>query len=137
VTANGRTTMQVDTIGIKRNGMKQLTNRQKNGRHASRPEKDLIFAPPAKRKNKRTNPALNFLSGFLSLASFSTFASRAFLFVEKITNKNCTGYAKLAKELNPSRKTKTRAKKFAIPNSASWTILCMMSSQNVVWFNDT
>jgi len=70
-------------------------------------------------------PSLNFLSRFLSSASFSTFASRAFLFVEKNTNKNCTPFGKLAKELNPARKTKTRAKKFFLPARASWTALCL------------
>jgi hypothetical protein len=68
-------------------------------------------------------PTLNFLSRFLSHA-FSTFASRVFLFVEKITNKKLTGYAKLAKELKPSRITKTLAKKFFLP-TASWQVPCI------------
>lgn len=62
----------------------------------------------------KENPMLNFLSGFLSSAPFSTFASRAFLFVEKITNKSRTPFGKLAKELNPPRKAKTPAKNFSL-----------------------
>lgn len=67
-------------------------------------------------------PSLNFFARFLSPA-FSTFASRVFLFVEKITNKKLTGCAKLAKELKPSRITKTLAKKFFLP-TPSWQVLC-------------
>jgi hypothetical protein len=67
-------------------------------------------------------PTLNFLSRFLSRA-FSTFASRVFLFVEKITNKKLTPFGKLAKELKPSRITKTLAKKFFL-HTPSWQVLC-------------
>jgi len=59
------------------NAVMKLTSRHKNGRHASRPEKDLIFAPPhflKRTKNKKELPPLNFLSRFLCHASFSTFA---------------------------------------------------------------
>ena len=78
-----------------------------------------------KKKKKKRLPTLNFLSRFLFLPSFSTFASRAFLFVRKNTNKSRTGCAKLAKELKPSHKTKTRAKKFILPASTSWVVLCL------------
>ncbi|WKZ76160.1 MAG: hypothetical protein QY303_04525 [Vicingaceae bacterium] len=104
----------------------QLIGRPRNGRHASRPKKDLIFAPPhflKRKKDKKELPPLNFLSWFLSSASSSTFASRAFLFVEKITNKSRTPFGKLAKELNPAHKTKTPAKKFCLPTRASLTAL--------------
>ena len=103
--------------------MRTHYDRQVFGRHASRPKKDLIFAPPHDKKIKKENgqPPLNFLSGFLCLASFSTFASRAFLFVGKFTNKSRTPYGKLAKELNSARKTKTPANKFSIA-PASWTV---------------
>ena len=63
-----------------------------------------------------------FCQGFLPHA-FSTFASRAFLFVLKITNKNRTAFSKLAKELKPTLIAKTLAKKF-MPPSASWQLLC-------------
>lgn len=79
-----------------------------------------------KEKKERGQPSLNFLSGFLCLASFSTFASRAFLFVEKITNKSRTPFGKLAKELNSARKTKTPAKKFPFA-PASWTVACIVT----------
>ncbi len=65
-------------------------------------------------KSCSTMLPLNFLSRFLSPASFSTYASRAFLFVEKSTNKSRTPFGKLAKELNSALKTKTRAKKFSL-----------------------
>lgn len=80
-----------------------------------------------KEKKERGQPSLNFLSGFLCLASFSTFASRAFLFVEKITNKSRTPFGKLAKELNSARKTKTPAKKFSFA-PASWTMACILTA---------
>jgi hypothetical protein len=95
-----------------------INNRPEYWRHSNRPLKDLIFAPPHFEKRKKELLTLNFLSGFLSPASFSTFASRAFLFVEKITNKSRTGCAKLAKELNPASKTKTPAKKFFLRTKA-------------------
>ncbi|PJA05421.1 MAG: hypothetical protein COX71_06810 [Flavobacteriales bacterium CG_4_10_14_0_2_um_filter_35_18] len=63
----------------------KLTSRHRNGRHASRPEKDLIFAPPhflKRTKNKKELPPLNFLSRFLSSPSFSTFAVYFLLCVE-------------------------------------------------------
>ena len=90
-----------------------LTSRHRNGRHTSRPKKDLIFAPPhffIGTKDKL--PTLNFSSRFLPYPAFSTFASRAFLFVGKFTNKSCTPFGKLAKELKPTHKAKIRAKKF-------------------------
>ena len=64
--------------------------------------------------NKLFLPSHNFLSRFLPHA-FSTFASRAFLFVEKITHKKLTPFGKLAKELKPSLIAKTLAKKFTPP----------------------
>jgi hypothetical protein len=85
-------------------------------RHSSRHEKGLIFARPHDKKQKG-QLTLNFLSRFLYPASFSTFASRAFLFVEKITNKSRTPFGKLAKELNSTHQTKTRAKKFMPPHT--------------------
>lgn len=105
----------------------KFTTRHIYGRHSIQRKKDLIFAPPHLKKRKKELPALNFLSRFLSIASFSTFASRAFLFVEKNTNKSRTPFGKLAKELNPARKTKTRAKKFSLPAGASLTALCLLT----------
>lgn len=56
-----------------------------------------------KKKNKKELPPLNFSSRFLSHAPFSTFANRASWFV-----------GKFAKELKPTRKAKSRAKKPAL-----------------------
>ena len=100
-------------------------SRQQNRRHSSRPKKDLIFAPPAKRK--KGNCLRSIFCQVSFFPSFSTFASRVFLFVEKITNKSRTPFGKLAKELNPSRKTKTPAKKFSLPARASWTVMCIVT----------
>ena len=72
-------------------------------------------------------PSVNFLSWFLSSASFSRFASGAFLFVEKNTNKNRTPFGKLAKEPNPTGKTKTLAKKISFPSCASLIISCLLT----------
>lgn len=82
----------------------ELTSRHRNGRHTSRPKKDLIFAPPHFLKGTKDRLlTLNFLSRFLSHAPFSTFANRASWFV-----------GKFAKELKPTRKAKSRAKKPAL-----------------------
>jgi hypothetical protein len=90
---------------------------------ADRRKRKFSFFANALLKDKKENgqPSLNFLSGFLCLASFSTFASRAVLFVEKFTNKTRTPFGKLAKELNSARKTKTPTKKFSFA-PASWTV---------------
>jgi hypothetical protein len=103
-----------------------FTSRHRNGRHSSRPEKDLIFAPPHFLKGTKNKlPTLNFSSRFLSNASFSTFAVYFLLCVEKITHNKKLAKPPTAKELNPSLKTKTRAKKFCLPTGASLTILCI------------
>jgi len=94
-------------------------------RHAIQRKKDLIFAPPHFKKEKKELPPLNFLSRFLSSASFSTFAVYFLLCVEKITHNKKLAKPPTAKELNPSRKTKTHAKKFFLPARASWTALCL------------
>lgn len=99
--------------------------RHKNRRHSIRPLKDLIFAPPHFEKRKKELPPLNFLSRFLSSASFSTFAVYFLLCVEKITHNKKLAAPPTAKELNPALKTKTRAKKFILPAGASWTVLCL------------
>ncbi|HET6244807.1 MAG: hypothetical protein H0V01_10630 [Bacteroidetes bacterium] len=104
-----------------------LTGRQRNGRHASRPEKDLIFAPPHFKKEKKGLPPLNFLSRFLSTASFSTFAVYFLLCVEKITHNKKLAKPPTTKELNPAHKTKTRAKKFCLPAGASLTGLWLLT----------
>lgn len=89
-----------------------------------------------KKKNKKELPPLNFSSRFLSPSSFSTFASRAVLFVEKFTNKTCTPFGKLAKELNPSRQTKTSAKKNSFTSNKSvknyFVILNVMNKHTFV-----
>ena len=72
-------------------------------------------------------PTLNFLSRFLSSASFSTFAVYFLLCVEKITHYKKLAAPPTAKELDPSRKTKIRAKKFILPALSSWTVLCFMT----------
>jgi len=96
-----------------------MTRQQQTDTQADRRKRKFSFFANALLKEKEL-PPLNFLSGFLYSASFSTFASRAFLFVRKNTNKSRTPFGKLAKELNPSRKTKTLAKKFSFA-PASWT----------------
>ncbi|CAG0962696.1 hypothetical protein FLAV_00786 [Flavobacteriales bacterium] len=120
------------------NSVMKLTSRHSNGRHASRPKQDLIFAPPHDKKIKKEKgqPPLNFLSGFLCPASFSTFASRAFLFLGKFKNKKCTPFGKFAKELNSTRKTKTPAKKFSFAPT-SWNVLCLLINQTTLYFNDS
>jgi len=107
--------------------MSKLYSRQKNWQHASRPEKDLFFAPPHFKKEKKEMPPLNFLSRFLSSASFSTFAVYFLLCVKKITHNKKLAKSPTAKELNPARKTKTRAKKFFLPARASWTVTCLLT----------
>jgi hypothetical protein len=99
--------------------------RPKYWQHSNRPLKDLIFVRPHFKKVKKELPTLIFLSRFLSSASFSTFASRAFLFVKKNTHKNRMPFGKLAKELNPASKTNTHIKKNFLPARASWTALCL------------
>ncbi|MGE0562281.1 MAG: hypothetical protein AB7O47_10720 [Flavobacteriales bacterium] len=97
-----------------KNAVMKLMSRHRNGRHASRPEKDLIFAPShflKRTKNKKELPPLNFLSRFLSNASFSTFAVYIFLCVGKITHKKILATPPAAKELNPPRKTKNTCQK--------------------------
>ena len=76
--------------------MNQLYCGQENGRHSSRPEKDLIFAQPHLKKGKRILPTLNFLSWFLSSPSLAHLRARS-----------CA-----RKRANPTHKTKTHAKKF-------------------------
>lgn len=98
-------------------------SRHINRQHSSRPLKDLIFAPPHFEKIKKELPTLNFLSRFLSSASFSTFAVYFLLCVEKITHNKKLAKPPTAKELNPTHKTKTRAKKFSLSACASWTAL--------------
>ncbi|MBA3986317.1 MAG: hypothetical protein H0X63_07060 [Flavobacteriales bacterium] len=80
-----------------------------------------------RKKDKKELPSLNFLSGFLSPASFSTFAAYIFLCVRKITHKKILATPPAAKELNPSRKTKTPAKKLCLPARASWTVACILT----------
>jgi len=112
------------------NAVMKLTSIHRNGRHASRPEKDLIFAPPhflKRTKNKKELPPLNFLSRFLSSPSFSTFAVYFLLCVEKNTHNKKLAKPPTAKELNPTRKTKTRAKKFCLPTGVSLTALCILT----------
>ena len=87
-----------------------LTSRHRNRRHSSRPEKDLIFAPPHLKRTKNKLPSLNFSSRFLPYPAFSTFAVYFLFCVEKITHNKKLATPPTAKELNPSRKTKTRAK---------------------------
>jgi hypothetical protein len=82
-------------------------------------------------------PSLNFLTRFLSSASFSTFAVYFLLCVEKITHNKKLAKPPTAKELNPTHKIKTRAKKFLLLTRSSWTVLCVLPSQDVFWFNDT
>lgn len=103
----------------------------------NRKRKFSFFANPLlKDKKEKEQSALIFLSGFLYPASFSTFASRAFLFVEKFTKKSRMPFGKLAKELNSARKTKTPAK--IILNTASNTaiILLILFSSCSDNFND-
>lgn len=118
--------------------MTTLYDRQVFWRQASRPKQDLIFSPPHDKKIKKEKgqPYINFLSWFLCPASFSTFASRAFLFVGKFTNKSCTPFGKLTKEVNSARKTKTPAKKISFA-PASWKVLCLLTNQNTLYFNDS
>ncbi|MCL4817234.1 MAG: hypothetical protein KJZ56_11380 [Flavobacteriales bacterium] len=80
-----------------------------------------------RKKDKKEMPTLNFSSRFLSNASFSTFAVYFLLCVEKITHNKKLAKPPTAKELNPSRKTKTRAKKFCLPAAASLTALCLLT----------
>jgi hypothetical protein len=68
-----------------------------------------------KQIQKEISPHTFFVTVFAS-ASFSTFASRAFLFVGKFTNKSCTPFGKLAKELNPAHQQKTAPKNFSPKN---------------------
>jgi hypothetical protein len=91
-----------------------MTRQLHNDTQADRRKRKFSFFANALLKDKKENPARNFSSGFLSHASFSTFASRAFLFVKKNTNKSRTPFGKLAKELNSARKAKTHAKKLFI-----------------------
>jgi hypothetical protein len=105
----------------------KFTRRHRNGRHIFRHEKDLFFPPTHFLKRKKETPTLNFLSRFLSSASFSTFAVYFLLCVEKITHNKKLAKPPTAKELNPSHKTKTRAKKFCLPASASLTVLCLLT----------
>lgn len=79
------------------------------------------------KKDKKEMPSLNFSSRFLSNASFSTFAVYFLLCVEKITHNKKLAKPPTAKELNPSRKTKTRAKKICLPAGASWTVACILT----------
>lgn len=78
-----------------------------------------------RKKDKKEIPTLNFSSRFLSSASFSTFAVYFLLCVEKITHNKKLATPPTAKELNPTHKTKTRAKKFCLPSGASLTALCL------------
>ncbi len=71
---------------------------------------------------KEKLPPLNFLSWFLSSASFSTFAVYFLVCVRKNTHTKKLAAPPTAKELNPARKTKTHAKKFSLP-SPSWVVL--------------
>lgn len=104
----------------------KLTSRHRNGRHSSRPEKDLIFAPPHFLKGTKNKlPTLNFSSRFLPYPAFSTFAAYNFLCVEKFTHKKLLATPPAAKELKLTHKAKTRAKKFCLPTWASLTILCI------------
>lgn len=71
-----------------------MTEQLQTDTQADRRKRKFSFFATAllkNKKNKKELPPLNFLSGFLSLPSFSTFASRAFLFVGKFTNKSHTG----------------------------------------------
>jgi hypothetical protein len=116
--------------------MKLISGHQ-NGRHASRP-KDLIFAPTHFLKMEKQNKIspLNFLSRFLSPASFSTFAVYFLLCVEKITHNKKLAAPPTAKELNPARKTKTCAKKISFAlvlrgqHCASYEIFLMNTFKN-------
>jgi len=112
--------------------MKQTTNF--NGHSGTMTRVDLkekrkfSFFPTAllkRKKDKKELPSLNFLSRFLSSASFSTFAVYFLLCVEKITHNKKLAKPPTAKELNPARKTKTPAKKFCLPTRASLTALCL------------
>lgn len=95
----------------------EFTTRQIQRRHSNRPLRDLIFAPPHCEKREKELPTLNFLSRFLSSASFSTFAVYFLLCVEKITHNKKLAKPPTAKELNSARKTKTRAKKFPLAST--------------------
>ncbi len=112
--------------------MKQTTNF--NGHSGSMTRVDLkekrkfsFFATALlkKKKNKKEIPTLNFSSRFLASASFSTFAVYFLLCVEKISHNKKLATPSTAKELNPARKTKTRAKKFCLPSGASLTVLSL------------
>ena len=84
-----------------------LTGRQRNGRHASRPEKDLIFAQPHFLKGtKHKLSTFNFSSRFLPYPAFSTFAAYNVLCVEKFTHKKLLATPSAAKELKPTPKQK-------------------------------
>lgn len=73
-----------------------------------------FFATAFLRKEKNEMPTLNFSSWFLSSPSFSTFAVYFLLCVEKITHNKKLAKPPTTKELNPTRKTKTRAKNFSL-----------------------
>ena len=106
----------------------KLTSRHRSEQHSNRPEKDLIFALPHFLKGTKNKlPTLNFSSRFLSNASFSTFAVYFLLCVEKITHNKKLATPPTAKELKPTHKAKTRAKKFCLLAGASLTILCILT----------
>ena len=90
-------------------------------------KRKFSFFATALLKRKKEKPSLNFSSRFLSNASFSTFAVYFLLCVEKITHNKKLAKPPTAKELNPSRKTKTRAKKFYLPAGASLTVMCILT----------
>lgn len=97
------------TLFQKTDNYKEIRQKQEN-----RKRKFSFFAIALFKngKNKKELPVLNFLSQFLCPASFSTFAAYTFLCVKKYTHKKSLATPPEAKELNPARKTKTRAKKF-------------------------
>ena len=88
--------------------MEAQDDKQLIRRHISRPEKDLIFD---RQPDKKRLPTLNFLSGFLSDTLFA----------------HCRPRSCGRQRANPTRKTKTPAKKFCLPAFASWTGLFILT----------
>lgn len=88
--------------------MELQNDKQLIRRHVSRPERDFTFDQP---HDKRRLPTLNFLSGFLSDTLFA----------------HCYTRSCGRQRANPTRKTKTPAKKFCLPAFASCTGLFILT----------
>jgi|GEM_PF-5142551 len=104
---NDLTTLTMTEKTLTKDHLTALRLTEKLATHKSTQER-FNFCPIALKKGQ-IDP--QFFVTVFAYASFSTFASRAFLFVGKFTNKSCTSFRKTAKELNPSRIKNTCQKK--------------------------